>query len=171
MNPALLARETVETYIKERKIPKAPRSLQNVEIKKAGAFVSIKALNKDLRGCIGTIMATKNTLIEEIMQNAISAATTDPRFSPIQRSELTNLVYSVDVLHPFVLIDSILELDPQKYGIIAVSKVSGKQALLLPMLEGVDTVDEQIDICRKKAGMPASDDLTIYKFKVNRYSE
>jgi len=170
MKPQELARLTVETYIKTGKLPDEPQELFGVEIKKAGAFVSIKTKTDDLRGCIGTILATKETLIQEIIQNAVSAATRDPRFSEIVEQELPFLKYSVDVLHPPERAFSIEECDPKTYGIIITSE-SGKQGLLLPDLQGVDTVEQQINICQHKAGMRSDEKFYLKKFKVDRYSE
>ena len=65
---------------------------------RAGVFVSLKKRGK-LRGCIGTIAARKgNVLADEIINNAVSAGTEDPRFAPVSRIELEELTYSVDVL-------------------------------------------------------------------------
>ena len=170
MKPAELAKLTVETYIKTYKKPPAPEKLEGVEIKKAGAFVSIKTKNNELRGCIGTIFSTEDTIAEEIINNAISAATRDPRFPAIIEEELKGLKYSVDILHPPEKATSIEELDPKNYGIIVTSE-TGKQGLLLPDLEGVDTVEQQIMICQRKAGMRHNEKFSLQKFKVDRYPE
>ncbi|MDD3013031.1 MAG: AmmeMemoRadiSam system protein A [Candidatus Gastranaerophilales bacterium] len=170
MKPVEFAKLTVEKYIKENKKPSLPLSLVGIEVEKAGSFVSIKTKNGDLRGCIGTIFPTKNTIIEEIVHNAISASTQDPRFEPIKRYELNDLVYSVDVLHPPEDVASLDELDPNIYGIIVLAQ-SGRQALLLPDLEGVDTVEDQIAICMRKAGIPSHEAISIKRFKVDRYKE
>lgn len=168
MKPEELAKLTVEKYIKEGKKPSAPVSLVGVDILKAGTFVSIKTSNGDLRGCIGTIFPTKNTVMEEIIHNAVAASTQDPRFNPIQRFELKDLVYSVDVLHPPEDIKALTELDPELYGIIIASQ-SGGQALLLPALEGIETVDDQVAICMRKAGIASHEPISISRFKVDRY--
>lgn len=170
MKPVELAKLTIEKYIKEKKIPSLPSSLVGIEVEKAGSFVSIKTKNGDLRGCIGTIFSTKETIAEEIIHNAIAASTKDPRFDPVQRYELNDLVYSVDILHPPEDVTSLLELDPEVYGIIVISQ-SGKQALLLPALEGVDTVEDQIVICMRKAGIPSQEPISVKRFKVDRYKE
>ena len=170
MKPQELARLTVEKYIKEHKTPDAPEALEGVDVKKAGAFVSIKTNSGDLRGCIGTILATEDSVEEEIINNAVSASTRDPRFSAMDKSELDNVKYSVDILHAPEKVASLSELDPKNYGIIIQSE-TGKQALLLPALEGVDTVEQQIYICQKKAGMNHNEKFSLQKFKVDRYSE
>jgi len=170
MKPYELARQTVELYVKENKTPNPPDSIEGIEIKQAGVFVSIKTKEDELRGCIGTIFPTQDDIADEIISNAVSAAVKDPRFEPIEESELDNLVYSVDVLHPPEDVSSPSELDPKIYGIITISR-SGRQALLLPDLEGIDTVESQIAICKRKAGIPMSEAVSVQRFKVERYSE
>lgn len=170
MRPEELARLTVENHIKYNKMPEMPTKLLEVNADKAGAFVSIKTKGGDLRGCIGTIQATRDSVIEEIMNNAVSSATKDPRFPTIEESELDKLKYSVDILHEAERVNNFNELDPKVYGII-VSSASGKQALLLPALEGLDTVEKQVSACMRKAGIPQKERISVYKFKVDRYSE
>jgi len=111
MKPAELARLTVEKYIKERQTLIHQTSLIGIDVQKAGTFVSIKTKDGDLRGCIGTIFPTKQTIVEEIIHNAIAAATEDPRFDEIQRHELNNLKYSVDILYPPEPVKSFEELN------------------------------------------------------------
>jgi len=159
-----LARKAVEKYVREGKIIK-PENLTDEMKERAGVFVSIKKKG-ELRGCIGTFEPTRKNVAEEIIYNAISSATRDPRFPPVTEDELPELEYSVDILskpEPA----SIDELDPKKYGIIVESGV--KRALLLPDLEGVETVEQQIDICRMKAGISPDEPIKIYKFEVRRY--
>lgn len=170
MKPAELARLTIEKYIKESKIIKFSENLIGVDIKKAGTFVSIKTLDGSLRGCIGTIFPTKPNVVEEIINNAIAAATKDPRFKAIQRPELNNLKYSVDILFSPEPVKSIDELNPKTYGIIIVAK-SGRQALLLPDLEGIDSSENQLAVCKNKAGIPQDEPVSVQKFKVERYPE
>lgn len=170
MKPAELARKTVELYIKERKVISPPDSLDGVEIERAGTFVSLKTLSGELRGCIGTIFPAKATIIEEIIHNAIAASTADPRFQEVQENELDNLKYSVDILFPPEKVSAIEELNPKIFGIIVSSK-SGRQALLLPDLEGVNTIEDQVSICMRKAGIPIGEPISIQRFKVVRYSE
>ena len=170
MRPEELARLTVENYIKKTGKTEIPDKLTGVEVEEAGAFVTIKTLNGDLRGCIGTILATRDSVIDEIINNAISSATRDPRFSPVKESELKNLKYSVDILHKPERVKSLDELNPEIYGII-VSSESNKQALLLPALEGLDTIEKQISACMRKAGINPNEKISIQKFKVDRYSE
>lgn len=134
----------------------------------AGAFVSIHK-NGALRGCIGTIGPTKPYLAEEIIENAISASTRDPRFSPITKDELFELEINVDVLGEIEPIESEDELDVVRYGVI-VNK-GGRQGLLLPNLDGVDTVEEQLSIAKRKAGLaPDEEGCKLYRFEVVRHT-
>lgn len=161
-----LAKETVEGYIGQKKIPK-PRNLTPEMKERAGVFVSIKK-SGELRGCIGTFEPTRVNVAEEIINNAISSATQDPRFPPISTNELSDLTYSVDILTKPEPVQDKSQLDPRRYGVIVQS--GGRKGLLLPDLEGVDTVDRQIDICRLKAGIFPDEPVILYRFEVKRYS-
>ena len=160
-----LAKKTVETYVKEGKTPK-PKRLTPKMKEKAGVFVSIHKFG-ELRGCIGTFEPTKPNVAKETITNAISSATRDPRFPPIAPSELGDLSYSVDVLTKPEPIESKDQLDPKKYGVIV--ECGFRRGLLLPDLEGVDTVDYQIDICCQKAGIMPNEPIKLYRFEVKRY--
>ncbi len=162
-----LARETIENYIKQGKIITPPLGLPEEMInQKAGVFVSLKKFG-DLRGCIGTFMPTQENIAQEITKNAISAAVDDPRFSPVNFSELEDLSISVDVLSAPEEVKDISQLDPKKYGVIVSSGY--KKGLLLPDLEGVDTVEYQIDIAKRKAGIYPGEKVKLYRFEVKRY--
>jgi len=167
MSPLVkLARETVETYVKQGKTPELPKELTPEMKEKAGVFVSIHKRG-DLRGCIGTFEPTTNNVAEEIVINAISSATRDPRFPPIAPNELKDLDYSVDVLTSPEPIGSQEQLDPKKYGVIV--QAGWRRGLLLPDLEGVDSVEQQISICRQKAGIAPNEPIKLYRFQVKRY--
>ena len=162
-----LAEDTIDLYIRNAKKLKAPDSLPEEMMKtKAGAFVSIHK-NGELRGCIGTILSTKKNVAEEIIANAISASTRDPRFHAITEDELSELEINVDVLGEPELIESPEELDVKRYGVI-VSK-GFRRGLLLPDLDGVDTVDEQIAIAMMKAGITDYEGITLHRFEVVRH--
>ena len=162
-----LARETIETYIRTGEKIKVPDGLpQEMYERQAGTFVSIKE-NGGLRGCIGTIQAVQASIAEEIINNAISAATRDPRFYPIEPEELDKLTISVDVLGETEHIDSPEDLDVQRYGVIVTKGY--KRGLLLPNLEGVDTVEEQIAIAKDKAGISAQEEVELERFEVVRH--
>jgi len=162
-----LARETIKNYIKQGKIITLPLDLPKEMInQKAGAFVSLKKYG-ELRGCIGTFMPTQKNIAQEIIKNAVSAAVEDPRFSPVNVSELEDLTISVDVLSIPEEIKDISQLDPKKYGVIVSSGY--KKGLLLPDLEGVDTAEEQVDIAKRKAGIYPDEKVKLYRFEVKRF--
>ncbi len=162
-----LARLSLETYVKTGKYAKLPGGLPDEMLKrKAGTFVSLKKGGR-LRGCIGTISSTQPSIAEEILRNAVSAGTGDPRFEPVTEDELDSLVYSVDVLGEAEPVDSMDELDAKRYGVI-VNK-GYRRGLLLPNLEGVDTPEQQIAIALKKAGIPAGEGYNMERFEVVRH--
>jgi AmmeMemoRadiSam system protein A len=161
-----LARKAVERYIRQGKIFR-PRKLTAEMKQRAGVFVSIKKRG-ELRGCIGTFMPTRTNVAEEIVANAISSATQDPRFMPVETSELVDLEYSVDILTEPEPVQSTDQLDPRKYGVIV--ECGYRRGLLLPDLAGVDKVEEQIEICRAKAGISAGEPIRLYRFRVERFA-
>ena len=162
-----LARRSLESYIRTGRIIKPNDDLPKEMLdNKAGVFVSIKK-DGQLRGCIGTIAATRKNIAEEIIYNAISAGVKDPRFIPVDESELEDLVYSVDVLKEPEPVRSIDELDARRYGVIVRS--GRRSGLLLPDLEGVDTPQQQIEIALQKAGIRSDESYTIERFEVERH--
>lgn len=166
MHPLVrLAKRAVESYIRKGKVVQAKRLTPEMK-PKAGVFVSIHK-GGELRGCIGTIEPQRNNIAEEIIVNAISSAVRDPRFYPITADELKELEYSVDILTRPRAVKSRKSLDARRYGVIV--EAGGRKGLLLPDLEGVDSVDEQIDICRQKAGIMPSEPVRLYRFEVKRY--
>lgn len=162
-----LAYASVEAYVSARKTIPVPDGLpEELTGRRAGAFVSIHK-HGALRGCIGTISPVRASLAEEIIANAISACARDPRFSPVRPDELPWLEISVDVLGEPEDIDSKDMLDVKRYGVIVTS--GRKRGLLLPDLDGVDTVDQQIDIARQKAGIHKSEKYSLQRFEVIRH--
>ena len=186
MHPLVfLAKQTVETFIKEGKIISPPNDLPKEFLeRKAGTFVTIEK-NGDLRGCIGTYLPTRENIAEEIIHNAVAAATEDYRFGPIQEKEFSFLSYTVYILSEPELIKDLKELEPKKYGIIIktmpITRPNGadvvfnghfvaKTGLLLPDLEGVDTIEKQISIACQKGGIdPEKEKILIYRFTVEKY--
>ncbi|WP_139653321.1 AmmeMemoRadiSam system protein A [Raoultibacter phocaeensis] len=165
-----LARATIEQYVRTRTVPVAltlPGDLPN----RAGCFVSIHtASTGELRGCIGTIDPVRATLADEVIENAVSASTRDPRFPAITVPELDDLEISVDVLFPPESA-TVGDLDPKRYGVIV--SQGFKRGLLLPDLEGVDTVREQLHIACMKAGIDPRagfDAIDIERFEVVRHA-
>jgi len=161
-----LAVRAVREYITRGQIINPPSPLPPEMQKAAGVFVSIKKHNR-LRGCIGTYHPTEPNIAQEIIRNAIYAATEDPRFLPVEPEEFDELTFSVDVLSPPEPVEGLSQLDPKKYGVIV--EKGRRRGLLLPDLEGVDTVEEQIAITCQKAGIDPEEDFQIYRFTVNRY--
>ena len=163
-----LAGQTIEEYVLHHRMPALPKDLpRELTDSRAGAFVSIHKQGR-LRGCIGTILPTRRNLAEEIIHNAVSAASADPRFDPIRPDELKWLEIHVDVLGVPEAIDSEEQLDVRKYGVI-VSRGS-RRGLLLPDLDGVDTVEQQIAIARRKAGISPDEKVTLQRFEVIRHT-
>lgn len=160
-----LAQQAVETYLRKERIIKTKTDHPFLE-QKAAAFVSLK-INNQLRGCLGTIMPQQENLAKEIVANAIRAATEDYRFSPVQVQELAQISYSVDVLSDLTPVKNVKELDPKKYGVLV--QQGAMQGLLLPDLDGVETVKQQLDIVKHKAGIFSDEELQIYKFEVQRF--
>lgn len=166
-----LAKKAAETYIKEGKIISLPSDLSKEFLKKkSGVFVTIEK-NNELRGCIGTYLPTKENIAEEIINNAIAAATEDYRFEPIKKEELPYLSYTVYILNEPELVKDLKELDPKKYGIIVkTAPPATKIGLLLPDLKGVDKVEQQIAICCQKGIIDLrKEKILIYKFTVKKY--
>ena len=162
-----LARDAVYHYVIHRRYLPVPEDLdEDLLNRKAGTFVSIHK-NGRLRGCIGTIMATRDSVAEEIIANAVSACSRDPRFSPIREEELRDLEISVDVLGEIEDIGSPEELDVKRYGVIV--SCGRRRGLLLPDLEGVDSVEEQIDIAREKGGIGKHEKYDLQRFEVIRH--
>lgn len=162
-----LARKSISCYLKNQKKLDIPTGLPTEWIDQpAGVFVSLKK-DGQLRGCIGTFLPTQDNIAMEVIKNAVAAATMDPRFPPLDLNELDSVKISVDVLSPPEPVKDTSHLDPKKYGVIVVS--GNRKGLLLPDLEGVDTVNRQIDIARQKAGIPPNMPYSIQRFKVERY--
>lgn len=163
-----IALESIKCYLQDRSYFQLPELLPSILKQKSACFVSLKTKDS-LRGCIGTIEPVHPLLAKEIQNNAISAATRDPRFLPVTLNELSAIKCSVDVLMPSFKVESIENLDPLKYGVIVES--GAKRGVLLPNIEGVDDIMQQISIAAQKAGINLSDNPNIYAFEVERYNE
>ncbi|MBO4337026.1 MAG: AmmeMemoRadiSam system protein A [Lachnospiraceae bacterium] len=161
-----LARDTIYSHVKGEKLPDLTDLPDEMLNRRAGAFVSVHEFGM-LRGCIGTISATCDNLAEEIRENAVSAVSRDPRFSPVKEDELDNLEINVDVLSDAEPISSPAELDVKRYGVIVSNGM--RRGLLLPDLDGVETVEQQIDIARQKAGISPSEEISLQRFEVVRH--
>ena len=163
----MLARDTIFSYIKYGKKIDIPSYVtKELRETKKGVFVTIHKKGL-LRGCIGTFLPVYNCLAQEIIENAISSSTRDPRFPRISEEELNDLYINVDVLSTPETINSISQLDPKKYGVIVQSGL--KKGLLLPNIEGIDSVSEQIFIAKQKANINPNEEVTLQRFEVIRH--
>ena len=162
-----IAREAVEQYVRHGKVLQ-PEATAPELTERAGVFVSLHKQGR-LRGCIGTFDATQANIAEEIVSSAISAATRDPRFPPVAERELEALEYHVDVLTSPEAVEDESYLDAKRFGVIVES--GWRRGLLLPDLDGVDTVGQQIEICRMKAGIGPDEPIRLYRFEVKRYNQ
>lgn len=164
-----IARESLLHYFQTRKAMQISDEIpEELRSEKAGAFVSLKK-HGQLRGCIGTISPVRESLAEEIIHNAISSAVSDPRFPPVSKEELEDITISVDVLGRAEAIRSVEELDVKRFGVIVSNGC--RRGLLLPDLEGVDTVSEQVAIAKRKAGIGEAEEVSLQRFEVKRYQE
>ena len=170
LDPPALARSAVETFIRSGEIFDSGKALRGLLGTRAPCFVSLKMLDGELRGCIGTIQPTRETLAQEIIANAISAATNDPRFEPVTVEELSNLRYSVDVLFPPE--EALMQdLDPVNFGVIVEDESGERRGLLLPDIPGISEAVHQVEIATRKAGIPFGVPVKLWRFKVERFRE
>ena len=170
LDPPILARNAVETFIRSGEIPDPVDATRGLLGTPAPCFVSLKTLDGELRGCIGTIEPARDTLAQEIVANAISAATNDPRFEPVRVEELPNLRYSVDVLFPPEKTE-MSELDPAVFGVIVEDQSGARRGLLLPDIPGITDANQQVEIAARKAGIAAGEPVRLWRFKVERFRE
>ena len=162
-----LARRAIEEYVTNNQKINVPSGLpEEMTQKRAGTFVSLH-IQGELRGCIGTTGPVRSNIAEEIIENAISAATRDPRFEEVTPAELHYLEYSVDVLGETEPVESKEDLDVKKYGVIVTE--GGRRGLLLPNLDGVSDVDQQIAIAKRKAGIKPEEEVSLERFQVVRH--
>jgi AmmeMemoRadiSam system protein A len=177
-----LARATIEKLVREGRRLKPAEAPVPVEGQPAGVFVTIhKASTGELRGCIGTIDPSEPSLAQETINNAVAAATRDPRFPPIGPRELNDLLIDVSVLYPPEPIDSLDLLDPRHYGVIVQSLPSesqaagrahygGRRGLLLPDIPGIDDAETQVGHARQKAWIGPDEPVQLYRFRVEKYT-
>ncbi|MDA8168563.1 MAG: AmmeMemoRadiSam system protein A [Nitrospiraceae bacterium] len=168
MHPLVaLVKKAVEQFVRKGQVISSDEELSRQMSERAGVFVCLKK-DGQLRGCIGTIEPLTGCVTEEAVRNAIASATEDPRFLPVEEHELPGLEYTVDVLCPPEKITSLSGLDPSRYGVIV--RKGNRKGLLLPCIEGVDTVQEQLRIAKAKAGIdPGDADIEISRFEVKRF--
>ena len=166
-----LARRAVETFVLKRKVVEPERDADSSLLSQRSAcFVCIKTAGRDLRGCVGTIEPEHDSLAEEVIDNAIKAATRDPRFRPVSANELSLLRYSVDVLgalEPTTLED----LDPSVFGVVVTNDSGTRRGLLLPNIDGIRTADQQVGVAARKAGISAHETVKLFRFRTRRFQE
>lgn len=166
-----LARAAVETYVLKREVIEPAASLRESLLSRPSAcFVCIKTLERELRGCIGTIEPEESSLAKEVIANAIKAATRDPRFKPLSGDELSTLRYSVDVLGRLEPAE-FEDLDPSIFGVVVTNHSGTRRGLLLPAIESIGTPDQQVAVAASKAGIEPSQPLKLYRFRTHRFSE
>ncbi|MEJ2192031.1 MAG: AmmeMemoRadiSam system protein A [Nitrospirota bacterium] len=168
MHPIVeLAKRAAEEYVRHGRVLEAPADPDGVLGRKAAVFVCVKTAGH-LRGCIGTMAPMTENAAQETIRNAVAAVAEDPRFFPVGEAELRELEFTVDVLSTPEIVQSAWHLDTRRYGVI-VSK-GGRRGVLLPDIEGVDTVEKQLEIAMTKAGIdPGEEGMTIERFEVERY--
>ena len=169
--PVELARLSVEQFIERGVIIEPPRRPAGILALRAGAFVTLRTSDGQLRGCIGTTEPAQPTLAEEIIHNAIRAATHDPRFAAVNREELSDLVYGVDVLSAAEAAEGPEDLDPARFGVIVETLDGRRRALLLPHIEGIETVEQQWRAVHQKAGITIGEDVRVERFTVTRFGK
>jgi hypothetical protein len=165
----LLAAEAVEIFVRERRTIAPPLDLferHPQAARRAGAFVCLKARGQ-LRGCVGTTEPTRETLAMEIIENAVAAAVRDPRFEPVSPYELLELAITVDVLSAPEPVAGAAWLDHRRYGVIV--RAGARQGVLLPDIEHINSVHEQLATVRLKAGIDPDETIELFRFEVTRY--
>jgi MEMO1 family protein len=171
-----VARETLETYIKEKQLPDVNNGKYAFTPKlkeKKGVFVTINK-NGSLRGCIGHILP-REPLFKAVMENTVSSSTNDMRFTPVSEDELSDLEIDISVLSPIKKISGPEKFIPGKHGIII--RMLGSGAVFLPQVateQGWDREETLCQLCRK-AGLPAyawkDNDMEFFIFTAEVFCE
>lgn len=166
-----LARDAVEAYVLRNQIVEPPTFPETSPLGTPSAcFVCIKTVGRELRGCIGTVEPEHATLAEEVIANAVKAATRDPRFRPVSGDELPSLHYSVDVLGSLEPV-RFEDLNPAAFGVVVTDQSGSRRGLLLPDIESIETADQQVGVAARKAGIKPGEPLRLYRFRTRRFSE
>jgi AmmeMemoRadiSam system protein A len=163
--PADYALECVAAHVAGQHAPEPPHD--PFYDRRAACFVTLKERGQ-LRGCIGTLEPAEGSLGREIARNAHSSALRDPRFPPVAPDEIEALSCSVDVLSPSEPC-ALADLDPAVYGVIVEAGL--RRGVLLPALEGIDTVDAQVGIALQKAGISPDQPYDVRRFLVTRFRQ
>ncbi len=166
-----LARNAVEAYVLSGRVFEPPTFHETSPLGRPSAcFVCIKTDGRELRGCIGTVEPERSTLAEEIISNAVKAATRDPRFRPVSSDELPSLLYSVDVLGSLEP-TRFEDLNPAIFGVIVTDRSGSRRGLLLPDIDSIETPAQQVGVAARKAGIKSGEPLRLYRFRTRRFSE
>ena len=171
ISPPELARLAIEKFVLAGETLEPPLDVQGTLAERAGVFVTLRTSDGQLRGCIGTIEPAHSTVAEEVIQNAISAATRDSRFPPVARHELAGLSYGVDVLARTEPARGPEDLDATRYGVIIESRDGSRRGLLLPRIEGIDSVEDQWQAVHLKAGIAPGPPVRVERFTVTRFGK
>lgn len=171
ISPQELARLAVEAFVRDRIVLERPLEPAGVLSQQAGAFVTLRHSDRTLRGCIGTVGATRANVAEEIIHNSISAATRDPRFDSVSVDELSDLRYGVDVLSKPESVSGPEDLDPSTYGVIVETLEGSQRGLLLPAIEGIDSIESQWQAVHAKAGIAPGTPVYVMRFVVTRFGK
>jgi AmmeMemoRadiSam system protein A len=171
LSPPELARRAVEAFIRDGERIEPPEKVEGVLAECAGVFVTLRTIGDALRGCIGTITPVHLTVASEIIQNAISAATRDPRFPPVTVAELADLSYGVDVLSSPEPVGGVEDLDPSQYGVIIETFDGRRRGLLLPRIAGINSAQEQWQAVHLKAGIRPGQPVRVERFTVTRFGK
>jgi AmmeMemoRadiSam system protein A len=171
LSPPELARRAVEAFVRDGERIKPPEAVEDVLAERAGVFVTLRTNSGALRGCIGTVAAVTPRVACEIIENAISAATRDPRFPPVTRDELADLTYGVDVLSPAEAVGGVDDLDPSQYGVIIETLDGRRRGLLLPRIAGIDSAHAQWQAVHMKAGIRPGQPVRVERFTVTRFGK
>jgi AmmeMemoRadiSam system protein A len=170
ITPQWLASAAVEAFVRDKQVFAPPQELPDYLAIKAGAFVSIKTGRGELRGCIGTIEPVRENIAEEIVRNAIKAASEDYRFIPVRSEELIHLNYSVDILSPIEPIEDLNDHDVKVHGLI-IESMAGRRGVLLPDLAGIESAEAQLTALRNKIGLLSDIPVKMSRFRVQRYGK
>jgi uncharacterized protein len=177
-----MARETVETFLGKGVVLSADNRVATLE--RVGVFVTLSHLDdngeESLRGCIGFPLPEKE-LSQSVVEAAIAAATSDPRFPPVVKAELPKTIFEVSILTPPRLIQVTHPAEYYNHIKIGIDGLILKwekgSGLLLPQVpkEWGWNIDQYLlNICYKAGTTPhvlALPETKLYKFQAQVYRE
>jgi AmmeMemoRadiSam system protein A len=174
-----IAKNAIESRFNKKTIDKDKLIRENPDLKKDGAvFVTLKQHGR-LRGCIGSLIAHR-PLIDDLIENAQSAAFNDPRFLPLGKDELKDTDIEISLLSPYKELeykdkeDLKRKIRPNIDGVIL--KLGTHQATFLPQVwEELPDFDLFFAHLCQKAGLRVSNCLsnhpTIYTYQVEKIEQ